>query len=515
MSGTRAKGIALVAVLQLMIAATAFPQSQGIDALFPAAPVGHVNDFASVVDPGSSATMEDLLARLRSATGAEVAVVTLPDIKDHSPNEVGVAIIRRWGIGAKADVGDARRNAGLVVLLVPKREGVANSGKIYVAVGQGLEGIITDAEAGRVSDQMLPELRQGQYGPALLTGVRSLTGTIARAFGVTDSTLANASPARPVARQSPNFMSYLPLVLFLIFLLMANSGRRGRRRVYWGGGPWIGGGWGRRRVRGWGRRVRRVRWRRWRERRRGWKELLIVHQSVERVVAPFLAQADTTLPAGYGAVLYGSAARGDFVPGWSDINLLLLADALPPVTLRGLGAALGQWRKASPEPPLLVTRAEWSRASDVFPIEITDMRSAHKVLRGDDPLTGVTVAPADLRAGLERELRGKLVRLRQGYAAMAGDQAALGAMAARSASTVLVLLRGLLTLEGRPTPSDPLQLASSAAAIMGIEGEAFLGVVRHRGEKGWRCGEDEFEAYLDAVRRATGFVDQLNIGDQR
>ena len=128
MSGTRAKSIALVAVLQLIVASVR-AQGPGIDSLFPAQPVGHVNDFASVIDAGSSAAMEDLLARLRNATGAEVAVVTLPDIKDYSPNDVGVAIIRRWGIGAKADVGDAKRNAGLVVLLVPKREGVANSGR--------------------------------------------------------------------------------------------------------------------------------------------------------------------------------------------------------------------------------------------------------------------------------------------------------------------------------------------------------------------------------------------------
>jgi uncharacterized protein len=242
-SGTRAKSIALVAVLQL-IAAVARAQNAGIDALFPAAPVGHVNDFASVIDPASSSMMEDLLARLRTATGAEVAVVTLPDIKDYSPNDVGVALIRRWGIGAKGDVGDARRNAGLVVLLVPKQEGVPNSGKVYVSVGQGLEGVITDAEAGRVSDLMLPDLRQREYGRGLSSGVRSLTSTIARAFGVTDSTLANASPARTVREPTFDFMAYLPLVLFIIFVMMANRSRRRGRRVYWGGGPWIGGGWG-------------------------------------------------------------------------------------------------------------------------------------------------------------------------------------------------------------------------------------------------------------------------------
>ena len=240
-----------------------------------------------------------------------------------------------------------------------------------------------------------------------------------------------------------------------------------------------------------------------------------MHQAVERVVSSFLTHADTALPSGYSAVLYGSAARGDYVPGWSDINLLLVVDGLAAEVLRGLGRGLGEWRKAAAEPPLLITRAEWARATDVFPIEITDMRAAHKVLRGADPLIGLEVSPADLRAALERELRGKLVRLRQGYAARSGDQSALGALAARSASTVLVLLRGLLTLEARPVPSDPLQLATAASAMMGIEGEGFLGVVRHRGDARWRCSDSEFEAYLDAVARAPGFVDQLKLGEQR
>ena len=240
-----------------------------------------------------------------------------------------------------------------------------------------------------------------------------------------------------------------------------------------------------------------------------------MHQAVERVVSPFLVHADAALPAGYSAVLYGSAARGDFIPGWSDINLLLVADGLPPEVLQGLGRGLGDWRKAAHEPPLLVTRAEWARASDVFPIEITDMRAAHTVLRGADPLEGLEVGLSDLRAELERELRGKLLRLRQAYAARSADQGALGELAARSASTMLVLLRGVLTLEARPVPSDPLQVASAASAMMGIEGEGFLGIVRHRGDKGWRCSAGEFEAYLDAVARSAGFVDQLKLGEQR
>jgi predicted nucleotidyltransferase len=240
-----------------------------------------------------------------------------------------------------------------------------------------------------------------------------------------------------------------------------------------------------------------------------------VRDAVEQVVTPFLTAADAVLGQGYSAVLYGSAARGDYVPGRSDINLLLILESTTPATLRGLGPAFDAWRKRSPQPPLLIGRAEWDRADDTFPVELTDMRTAYRVLRGADPLAGVTVDRADLRRALERELRGKLLRLRQGYAAAAGDPALLGEVAGRSAATIMVLLRALLVLLGRAVPADPLELAAAAAGSVGVDGEPLLHVIRHRAEPGWRCTPSEFEEYLDAVARATLFVDQLQLGDLR
>lgn len=240
-----------------------------------------------------------------------------------------------------------------------------------------------------------------------------------------------------------------------------------------------------------------------------------MRDAVDRVVGPFLEAADSALGQGYAAVLYGSAARGDFVPGRSDINLLLILDSIAPDTLRALGPALTAWRKSSPQPPLLIGRAEWARAADTFPIEISDMRTASRLLRGNDPLAGLVVDRADLRRAVERELRGKLLRLRQGYAAAAGDPAALGDLASRSAATIMVLLRAMLVLLGRAVPGDPLELAAAAAAAIGTEGEPWLDVIRHRGESGWRCTPSEFEDYLDTMARATVFVDQLQLGEQR
>ena len=70
------------------------------------------------VDAPSAATINDLAGRLRAATGAELAVVTLPAIGDRAPVDVATAIGRAWGVGAKADIGDERRNAGMVLLLL-------------------------------------------------------------------------------------------------------------------------------------------------------------------------------------------------------------------------------------------------------------------------------------------------------------------------------------------------------------------------------------------------------------
>jgi uncharacterized protein len=245
LSRTPAKAIALLAALQL-IAVAAVAQDTALTELFPPAPDGYVTDVARVVDPASDARMEDLIERLRAASGVEIAVVTLPTLGGRDEAEVALAIGRAWGVGAKAEVGDQRRNAGIVLLLVPRQAGREGSGHLRIEVGDGLEGVVTDATAGRIRDLIVASLEGENYGPALLAGVEALVGIIARGFGVSDSALVNARPL-PVSAPRTPLGGLLPLLLlFFLFMLLSRGfgGRRRRRRVYWGAGPWIGGGWG-------------------------------------------------------------------------------------------------------------------------------------------------------------------------------------------------------------------------------------------------------------------------------
>jgi len=233
------------------------------------------------------------------------------------------------------------------------------------------------------------------------------------------------------------------------------------------------------------------------------------------VLDTFLDRADLVLATGYSAVLYGSAARGEWLPGVSDVNVIVVTDGLEPTTLAALDPALDVWRKARQQPPLLVTRGEWQRASDVFPIEITDMRLAYEVERGGDPLAEMVVDPADLRRALEREFRGKLLRLRQGYAAHHGDPPALGRLARESIGTVMVLYRALLVL-GRPDAAPPTAgdtVCRAAAGRVGFEEESLALPRRHRADRSWACTRERFEAYLGAVHRTVEYVDQFDSGD--
>jgi predicted nucleotidyltransferase len=236
--------------------------------------------------------------------------------------------------------------------------------------------------------------------------------------------------------------------------------------------------------------------------------------AIGTVVEPFLARVDDALGAGYTAVLFGSVARGEQVEGRSDLNLMLIVERADPAALRSLHDAFAAWRHASRTPPILISRDEWSRAADAFPIELCDMKTAYRILRGPDLLASAALDVRDLRRALEHELRGKLLRFRQAYVAHASDPAALGRLAADSAATVVLLLRCTLMAAGRPVPSATREVTADAASLVGFPAAPVAAAVGLRSERKPRLSAADFEAYLDAVSRTARFVDQLQPGDQ-
>jgi predicted nucleotidyltransferase len=214
------------------------------------------------------------------------------------------------------------------------------------------------------------------------------------------------------------------------------------------------------------------------------------------------------------AILYGSAARGDWVPGRSDVNLLVLIDDTTPTALRRLTPAVTEWHAKGFAPPLIMGREEWRHSTDVFPIEITDMHVAHKVLCGADPVTGMVIDPADLREAVEKELRGKLVRLRQAYVRFGDSGMILGGFALASVPTYFALLRCLAVLSHKAPGMAAKDTAAALRDLLGADLDVAVEIAGHRAEREWNCPPDTFVRYLELVRRTVELVDTFQTGDR-
>ena len=215
--------------------------------------------------------------------------------------------------------------------------------------------------------------------------------------------------------------------------------------------------------------------------------------------------------------LYGSAARGhgEHVAKRSDLNVLVIVDAITMGHLRKESAVARTWRESGNPPPLTLTLAEWRGSADIFPMEYADILAYHRVLAGALPLDGMRVDHAHLRLQLEHEAMSKLLRLRHAVLSAGGDSRALSDLVAESASSMMVLLRSTLRLVGEEPPADSAELLDRVESRVGLPRESvqvFRRVRGHaRGEAPISRGEVQavVEGYLAAVAALVEFVNRF------
>jgi uncharacterized protein len=238
---------------------------QGTQSLQLPQPTGYVNDFANVLSAPDKAALERLVEDVRTKSKGDIAVVTLPDLKTRTPEEIALRIGREWKVGAMAPIGERTRNAGVVILLVPKETNSSGRGACRVETGQGAEGFITDFEAAEICRNATPYFQQRDYS----TGLKAVTLGVAQAFAKEFGFALDSSLDVPAAANRTYDIGSAPgrgrsggqfpiaLIFIVIFIVLNLFGRR--RRGCGGGGclpifiPMGGGGFGGSRGRGgWG-----------------------------------------------------------------------------------------------------------------------------------------------------------------------------------------------------------------------------------------------------------------------
>ncbi|MGH7551623.1 MAG: hypothetical protein ACREMQ_01180 [Longimicrobiales bacterium] len=211
------------------------------------------------------------------------------------------------------------------------------------------------------------------------------------------------------------------------------------------------------------------------------------------------------------ALLYGSVARGEYLDGVSNINVLVLFDDITPATLQRASPLARRWAEEGLV-PLLLERAEWDSAADVFAIEVLDMLDAREVLHGGDPVNGIDVSHGALRLQAEHELRGKLITLHGGMLRAADSPESMGTLLAMALPSMLTYLRAALRLAGRQVPGTSGAVIDAASDLIGFDPAGFHAALAARGARGkWKIAitDAAVDRYHTAAERTASFVDRI------
>ncbi|GAB4535052.1 MAG: hypothetical protein Fur0020_02140 [Thermodesulfovibrionia bacterium] len=150
--------------------------------------------------------------------------------------------------------------------------------------------------------------------------------------------------------------------------------------------------------------------------------------------------------------IVGSAVTPDFNEKTSDINSLIILKRMSIDFIEAIAPLGKRYGRKRISAPLIMTEEYISNSLDVFPIEFHDFKLIHKTILGDDILSNLEIESEHLRLQCERDIKTRLIGLRQGYISAAMDKRLITELLIRSFTGCIPLFRAILRLIGKEPP---------------------------------------------------------------
>lgn len=158
-----------------------------------------VTDLTNTLSPDQKSALESRLAAFEQEKGSQIAVLLVPSARPETIEQYGIRVVETWKLGRKG-IDD-----GILVLMVTQDR------EVRIEVGYGLEGVIPDAIAKRVIEEiMIPRFREGDVAGGLNAGVERLIGLI------------EGEPLPPPKKQTASggaFDQYFPMLFVAAIVL--------------------------------------------------------------------------------------------------------------------------------------------------------------------------------------------------------------------------------------------------------------------------------------------------------
>jgi len=213
-------------------------------------------------------------------------------------------------------------------------------------------------------------------------------------------------------------------------------------------------------------------------------------------------------------ILYGSGARGEYIPKKSDINFAVI---LTDEGINRLSMAIpfvASWKKRRVATPLFLTKEYIASSLDTFPIEFLNLKAAYTVVFGQDILRDLVFDRRLMRIQCEREIKGKLLQLRQSLLETEGNKRKIAALISLSLPTFFSIFQAILFLKGRAGISGKEQLLAAMTQVTALRSEVFCELTAIReGKKQVASSEAVplMERYIEEIKKISAVVDTLDI----
>ncbi|MBW1744180.1 MAG: hypothetical protein JRJ47_12265 [Deltaproteobacteria bacterium] len=212
-------------------------------------------------------------------------------------------------------------------------------------------------------------------------------------------------------------------------------------------------------------------------------------------------------------ILYGSAASGDYIQGKSDINFMIVLSDAGIDRIDQAFDLISRWQKRNVATPLFLTEAYVRTSLDVFPIEYLNFRNNYKLAYGKDILQDLSFDNEFVRLQCEREIKGKLLLLREGFLESRGKGRNLHPLIADSLGALIAIFNGLLHLKGKELPRHHRDVIKEFCEAFDMDSTLFaklLDVKEKKVKLSDRETTDLFKDYLKEVKKLWQMVDTLH-----
>jgi uncharacterized protein len=138
-----------------------------------------LNDYIGFFSPADQSQLNQKLVDFERQSSNEITMVVVNDLQGLDPASYAIELGAAWGVGKE------KEDNGVVILLKPV--GAQGDKHVFIAVGEGLEGVITDVAANRIIDiEMIPRFKQNQFFEGSMQAIDILTSMAIQEFSSND-----------------------------------------------------------------------------------------------------------------------------------------------------------------------------------------------------------------------------------------------------------------------------------------------------------------------------------------